>query len=93
MKRKHLICYDISNDKKRTLVSKLLEQTGRRCQYSVFMCSFSPSEKSALIEKLVSLAENSDSILIIPFSDAMFEKTRSIGNNKKFFKKDQLEFF
>jgi CRISPR-associated protein Cas2 len=40
-----LVCYDVADDKRRTKLAKLIEQSCQRVQYSVFEC---PLEDSAL---------------------------------------------
>ena len=40
-----LVCYDISNDKKRTKTGKLLEQYGERVQESVFEINMKNKEQ------------------------------------------------
>lgn len=52
----YLISYDISPDKRRTALAKILEGFGSRVQYSVFECDLTPGQWRQLrrrIDKLV----------------------------------------
>lgn len=58
--RHYLICFDISHDKTRTRVSKLLEKYGLRVQESVFECLFkTETKKQALERKLQTILSES----------------------------------
>ncbi|XHX79484.1 MAG: CRISPR-associated endonuclease Cas2 [Stenomitos frigidus ULC029] len=46
----YLICYDITNDRRRDRVSRLLEGYGLRVQKSVFECVLTP-DQYALLQK------------------------------------------
>jgi CRISPR-associated protein Cas2 len=47
-----LVSYDISDDRRRDRVSKVLLGFGDRVQYSVFCCALSPRERIQLADKL-----------------------------------------
>lgn len=51
----YVISYDISNDRLRSKVAKLLEGYGRRVQYSVFECCLTEKQFSILYEKMTFL--------------------------------------
>lgn len=66
---KHLIvvAYDISDDRRRSHVVKLLEKTGTRINYSVFECMVTDKQFTTLrteILKCISLKE--DSVVYYP---------------------------
>ena len=62
--RRTLICYDISQDKRRGRVAKLLEQFGDRVQYSVFVVDISPARMLRLKDQLTDTIDSGeDSIL------------------------------
>lgn len=81
-----LITYDISDDKLRTRFSKFLERHGYRLQYSIF--EIKNSEKilnniRAEIEgKFAKYFTGSDSVLIIPISEANEQKIEKYGYAK-----------
>jgi len=51
----YLITYDISIDKRRTKLAKLLEGFGQRVQYSVFECDMEERQVSQLYRRLTRL--------------------------------------
>ena len=61
-----LLSYDITNDKRRRHVAKLLEGSARRIHYSVFETFMTESELSALISKVLPFifSEEGDSLLV-----------------------------
>jgi CRISPR-associated protein Cas2 len=48
----YLITYDISDDKRRTKVSVLLDSYGNRANFSVYECSLTKRELKIIIEKI-----------------------------------------
>lgn len=52
----HALCYDISCDRERRRVDKLLKGYGSRAQKSVFECNLTPSQRQALLAALHELA-------------------------------------
>ncbi|WP_166426192.1 CRISPR-associated endonuclease Cas2 [Paraglaciecola sp. 20A4] len=55
-----LICYDISDDKRRYHVSRLLEGYGERVQLSAFECRLTPSHFTALRNALRRIVGSDD---------------------------------
>lgn len=51
----YVISYDISEDKRRNKVAKLLEGYGRRVQYSVFECHINEKKLKVLYAALMDL--------------------------------------
>lgn len=51
----YVISYDISSDRLRNKMAKLLEGHGKRVQYSVFECRLTEKQFSDLYEKIVCL--------------------------------------
>jgi CRISPR-associated protein Cas2 len=49
----YLISYDISVDRRRTRIAKILEGFGQRVQYSVFECDLDANQYQVLWRKLV----------------------------------------
>lgn len=66
MSRLWMIAYDISNDRIRREVRKILKNHGTRVQYSIFECSLRNREKIELQTQLTGLIEKSDSLRWYP---------------------------
>lgn len=64
-RRRYLIAYDISDDKRRTGVFKTLISQGDHVQFSVFLCSLNPRELATLRAKLCDLVHARDDQVII----------------------------
>jgi CRISPR-associated protein Cas2 len=62
-----MIAYDISEDRIRYRVAKILENHGTRVQYSVFECRLREQEKKLLREQLLDLLDQGDSLRWYPF--------------------------
>jgi len=61
-----LISYDVSDNKKRNKVAKILEEYGRRVQYSVFYCQLNKKALFDLLSRISKIIDrDSDSILAI----------------------------
>jgi CRISPR-associated protein Cas2 len=52
-----VVSYDISDDKRRRKVAKIMEGYGYRVQYSVFECELEPKKLSQLIRRLSPLVK------------------------------------
>ncbi len=74
---RHLIAYDISCDKERYKVSKILEGFGFRVQESVFECDLTTRLKNRLVAKLERLEVETGFISIYPLGS---HKPKDIGN-------------
>ena len=75
MRRRYVISYDISDDKRRTKVFELLLGNGDHVQYSVFLADLSQRELIVLRTKLLPLInERDDQVLIIDLG----KETRSL---------------
>lgn len=59
-----LVIYDISNDKKRTRLAKVLQGYGERVQQSAFEASINKRKYQALVKQLKRYAGKNDSIRI-----------------------------
>ncbi len=63
--RRYLVAYDVSDDRRRTQISKCLQTYGDRVQYSVFVVDVRPARLVRLRTALEDLIhENADSILL-----------------------------
>jgi len=75
-----VIAYDISNDKKRNKIAKTLEDYGERCNYSVFECLVTETQKQKLQKKLQKFVDSKgDSLLFYYLCNACIQKREVIG--------------
>lgn len=66
-----MVCYDITDDKRRTRVFKLLRGYGDHVQLSVFRCVLSPIQKARLLDGLEQrIKASEDQVLLIPLGGA-----------------------
>jgi CRISPR-associated protein Cas2 len=65
MRSRHIVTYDILQDKRRTRVFKVLEGYGDHMQFSVFRCDLSPKEKVLLMAALDSVINHKDDQVIL----------------------------
>jgi CRISPR-associated protein Cas2 len=78
MRRRYLIAYDVSDDKRRTGVFKTLESNGDHVQYSVFVCDLNARELAELKGRLAGLINlRQDQVLILDMGSADAE-TREV---------------
>jgi CRISPR-associated protein Cas2 len=77
-----LVCYDVSDNKRRNKLAKLLEQRCERVQYSVFECPLPEKTLNQLLEqrwlKVLKLEE--DSLRVYPLGRVAQSKTRVFGS-------------
>lgn len=77
----YVISYDISIDKRRNKLAKLLEGAGQRVQYSVFECDLTTTQYRKIetrINKLIRPTEG-DSVRIYTVCHDCRQQTRLIG--------------
>ncbi|WP_312714762.1 CRISPR-associated endonuclease Cas2 [Corynebacterium flavescens] len=89
--RRTLICYDVTNDKRRTRLAKLLSSYGDRIQYSVFVTDISPARLLRLKDEAKAKIDSAeDSILfcdlgrVSELSEKKFSylgQTREVSDN------------
>ena len=65
MRRHYLITYDISDDKRRTKLFKLLQGEGDRVQYSVFFCDNNPMELARLRAAITEIIHHKEDQVIL----------------------------
>ncbi len=77
-----LISYDLSNNKKRTKLAKILENFGTRIQYSLFEFNLTKAEKTELFHKLKNkdYLNNKYSIMYIPICATCLSKNKRYGS-------------
>jgi CRISPR-associated protein Cas2 len=59
-----VIAYDITDDRLRDKIAKLLQEYGERIQYSVFLADLNPSQRAVLTSELRRLIAPADAIAI-----------------------------
>ena len=65
-RRHYLVCYDVSDDKRRNKVFKTLHAFGDHAQYSVFFCELSDQELVQLRTRLrAAIHHKEDQVLIV----------------------------
>ena len=77
----YLITYDISDDKKRTKLSTILDEYGERVNYSVYECSLSQRERRVVLDKIefFSIIDRYDSIRFYHICKNCIDKSFEIG--------------
>lgn len=80
-KQMWVIAYDISDDKKRNKIARILEDHGVRCNYSVFECLLTETQKQKLQKKLQKFIDSGgDSLLFYYLCNACIQKREVIGH-------------
>jgi len=74
-----IVCYDISDNRKRLKVSKLLKGFGIRTQYSVFEVDCSKNVMDAIIIAVDSIIDPVDKFFVYPVDDRNIHKIKRIG--------------
>lgn len=76
-----VVSYDISEDKARQKIAKILLDYGERVQYSVFECELEKEDLKKLIGKLSVLIDGGDSIRYYMICQSCRKKTIFIGRS------------
>jgi len=77
----YVIAYDISSDRRRTKVHKVLCGFGQWTQYSLFECHLTEKEHLTLRGKLDKILEpEDDSVRFYPLCAACVEKVETVGS-------------
>lgn len=77
-----LVCYDVADDKRRTKLAKLIEQSCQRVQYSVFECPLEDNILAYHLQKrwLPILKLSEDNLRIYPLDATAKQQTRVYGS-------------
>jgi CRISPR-associated protein Cas2 len=77
-----LVCYDISNDKRRNKIYNLLSSYGIPVQFSIFECELNDKTLISLKKSLFKLIDNNqDKIRIYNICNSCSNKIDSINSN------------
>ncbi|NLJ08590.1 MAG: CRISPR-associated endonuclease Cas2 [Sphingobacteriales bacterium] len=75
-----VVAYDISDDKRRTKIAKILEEYGVRKNYSVFECMLSRDQLTKMKKRIASkLKSNSDTVLYYYLCKECLHKAEQYG--------------
>lgn len=75
-----VIClFDITCDKRRTKVNKVLQGYGERCQYSVYECVISTSQLRRLQKEIKDIIEGDDRVNYYPLCGKDIEQRKASG--------------
>ena len=87
-----LIMYDISCDKKRAKVEKILSSYGVRVNYSVFEMVISKPNLSKIVKELTDITSKEDSIRIYILNKDVLKKSFVLHSNSGIFEDEELYF-
>jgi CRISPR-associated protein Cas2 len=90
---KYVICYDISNDKRRTKLSDLFGKYGARVNYSVFEVELNQTKLDNLLyeielQKLIN--KKYDSLRFYHICENCVPKSFDVGNRENPFEEQQM---
>jgi len=90
-----VIIYDISNDKRRRVLSDLLEGWGKRVNRSVFECLFETSSKMKKLKAGITniVDPKTDSVRVYVVCLTCIEKSEGLCSEAHPFEKDAIYFF
>jgi CRISPR-associated protein Cas2 len=74
-----VIAYDISDDRRRTRLARLLLDYGDRLQHSVFEADLTPDDIERILRKARPLLDEDDSLRIYVLCAECVLRTRSLG--------------
>lgn len=73
-----VVAYDISDDARRTRLSKELENWGQRAQYSVFECDLDAQRAEMMVERLRELTLAEDQLRVYRVCEACARESVSV---------------
>ncbi|WP_128292286.1 CRISPR-associated endonuclease Cas2 [Afifella aestuarii] len=76
--------YDVSEDRRRRRIARLLENAATRVQYSVFEVRMSRAKAAALGQRLAALLGPGDSLRVYVIGADGFERSRVYGDGAPF---------
>ena len=80
--RRHLVAYDIADDRRRAHVAKHLQSYGVRVQYSVFLIDLRPAKIQRLLTALESSIDPSrDSVLVCDLGPTTKIRLRALSSS------------
>lgn len=83
-RRRHLIAYDIADDRRLRRVAKVMEAYGERLQYSVFLCDLSGPEMMSWRADLFHLLDlQQDSVVVLDLGAPGRQSLEVIGKSRR----------
>ena len=79
-----VICYDITNNRRRRQVVKIMESYGVRAQFSVFECDITDRQQMTLEGKLSKVIDlDEDDVRFYPLNPADIKRVRTLGKKAR----------
>jgi CRISPR-associated protein Cas2 len=79
----YLICYDITDNKRRAKVFSILEKNGLKLQRSVFLIDLNSNQYILLKNKLINSISNNDIIVLLPICQNYLTSAQYIGQTNE----------
>ena len=80
----YVIAYDISDDRKRDKISKILEKYGIKVQYSIVECDLSKATVKALYQQMSKIIDKkTDKIYLYPLDEECKRKVIYLGSREE----------
>lgn len=77
---RYLVAYDITDDRNRDRLAKILLDFGQRLQESLFICNIEPEQKSQLLERAEqTINPIDDKLHIVPICNQCWQSVEAIG--------------
>lgn len=91
----YVVSYDVSSDKLRYKVARILEGYGRRVQYSVFECRLTESQFEELYQKLALVLSGSgeNGVRIYHLCGKCEKKIQTIGTGETVLRPEEEELY
>jgi CRISPR-associated protein Cas2 len=88
-----VICYDVTDDRRRTQLARTLAAYGRRVQYSVFEANLEPGLFDKLVSEIKSLIDaRSDRVAIYRLCAACERQRLALGQAEDVWPGDQIVY-
>lgn len=79
-RRRYLVTYDVSDDKRRTRIFKFLRNWGDHLQYSVFLCELDARERVIVERRLEEFVHHDeDQVLVVDLGPAEIDSGRIVA--------------
>jgi len=90
---KYVVCFDISDDKKRKIVSEMLEEFGIRVQRSVFEIEINKTYLKKLLSKIKKNIDKFDSVRFYSMHSDTIKKSIYLGAGSEPFDGEDVYYF
>lgn len=78
-----VVSYDVPNDRRRLRIMKIVQDFGRRVQYSVFECDLSTPQLMRLQERLAEVVDPAlDDVRFYPLCESCIGKAQRMGRRR-----------